>query len=220
MKYIVPLNELEQRFKLLNRFTTFHEKNALFVDDHCSIIDVVKELSDVVPKNEIEGELFLLKLREISVSDVIEVIITCPECDTINTEEIHIPELLKIEYSYFNDKVIPYGVFDKVEDILSEEDAENLPLKDYNKLEELLQLQNDNMIKEENKICRKCKNSIYVVINIRDVFSKSSPGGIFQEYIDISTFTNNGKLDIDSLYPYEREMFISIITDRNNKEST
>ncbi len=218
MKYKVELNYLENRINSLKKFTTFQEKNALFIDDHISILDVVKELTDIIPINELEAEIFLLKLREISVSDIIEVVVICPECDAPNPAEIKIPDIINIQPTYFKEEIIPCGIFNNINEILSDDVAESLSLKDYNKLEALILDQNDNIFKDSITKCRKCQAEISVIFDPRDIFTKSTAGGIYQEYIDISTYTNNGKLDIDSLYPYEREMFISLISEKLKKE--
>ena len=52
------------------------------------------------------------------------------------------------------------------------------------------------------------------MINPKDTISKSTTTKIFKEYLDISYYTNNSKLDIDSMYPFEREVTLSLLAEK------
>lgn len=224
MTFIVPDNDLEQKLNKLKRFNTLQEKNALLVEDEKPIYDVVSELTDQIPENELEANMFLLKLREISVSDTIDMIITCPHCGALNDNSISLENFININSpKIFKDSSgksikLPIGCFNSVEDIINNKEAERLTLKEYNEIEKLLIEQNNDFLGEAVVSCRICKKDMKVEINPRINFSKSSLSSIFQEYVDISIFSNNGKLDIDSLYPFEREIFVSLIKDKINSE--
>ena len=209
MTWKVPDNFFFDRLNQLKRFNTLQEKNALLVEDTEPVSSILKELTDLTPINELEAQAFLLKLREISVGDEIELIVTCPHCNTMNNPFFPIEKCFNKIPLKFKGKKIPYGLFTTPETIIN---TDNLSLKDYSKLEKLLKEQNNNLLKlRHGFMCRKCNQKIFIDIDPRKVFSKSTLTKIYDDYVKISMFTHNGKQDIDLLYPFERELYQTLI---------
>ncbi len=221
MEFSVPQNFLRDRLESLVRITTEIEKEALMIDDEAPILELVASMTDVVPINNLEAEAFLVKIREISAGDSPEYMITCPECQAMNNLFITIDEFFDFDTPYqLNGIDMPIGLFTSIEEIINNTELENISIKDYNELETLILQQNSKIFKTyTTKPCRKCNRSLTVEIDPRVFFSKSTLADIYQDYINISMFTHNGKRDIDTLYPFEREIYNNIISDRMKDNS-
>ncbi len=217
IKFKYGKNWFKKRLKV-TPYTTKEEKQILLLDDDATYEDILSVVSDIEPLNELEAVALLFKYRESSVSDLIEVTKECPHCNFINPCNIEISEFFDMDYQSALD--IPQGIFFEVEDIINTKIADNLVIKDYNKIRDAIIEQSKNifnpLVKRE---CKKCLKTFELSVNPRSIMSKSTASNIFREYIDISYYTANGKLDIDSMYPYEREIYLNIIKDRLKKES-
>ena len=192
---------------------------GLLVDDNKPFAAVLKELSDIEPLNETEAELMLFKLREISVSDIAEFMITCGQCQAMTEYNVEIEEFFDLGETFtVAGEVLPKGYFENIEEIINTNiDLDEIPLKIYNDIESVIKKQNNSIFPIVTRHCRKCNNPIELELDIRTNFSKSTPAGIYQDYVDISIFSHNGKLDIDSMWPFEREIFVSLIKDYQTK---
>jgi hypothetical protein len=214
MKYKIKNDWFKKRIKSLKRYTSKQEMDVLLLEDSATLIDVAKILTDVEPLNEYDAGALILKLRELSVSDVIEVTVACGHCDFMNLYEIEINE-------FFDFKItgkFPQGVFEDLNEIT---DADDMILKTYNKLNKELQDQTRKFFKLTTKrVCKRCGKDIDIAINPKDTVSKSSPTKIFKEYLDISFYTHNSKLDIDSMYPFQREITISLINEKIKEQGS
>ena len=213
--------DLKERVNSLTRFNTLQEKSALLVDDDEPISKIVSELTTVKSYNENEAKLFLYKLREISVEDNLEMLVTCPHCNIMNQEYIDINKFYNLDVKkYYKDVELPFGFFDSPEDVINNTKlTDSLSLKEYNDIEKLIHDQNNEIFNDVSSICRSCKKEIIITFDIKSNFSKSTLKSIYTDYINISMYTNNGVKDIDSLYPFEREIYINLIEDKiNTKE--
>ncbi len=211
MKFKISNTYFEDKLNSLKRYTTKQEKEVLLAEDDTSLIDILALLSDVVPINEYEATALLFKIREISVSDLIEFTHECKSCEYMNILNIEINSLFNLEKNYD----FPVGLFTTVDDIINTKESDDIILKDYNKLQ-------DDIIEQSGKIfnpivksaCKKCGFLNQIGISPKSVLSKSSASSIYKEYVDISFYTNNSKNDIDTLYPFEREIFINLIQEK------
>ena len=222
VNFLVPLNFLEERLLSLKRFTSAQERESLLIDDDEPDSVVLNCLTDVKPINTLESSAFLLKLREISVGDELEVMTTCPHCGAMNDLRIDLSKLFVLNEPYFleNGIQVPIGLFEDIDEIINTLEADKLSMKEYNELEEILEQQNEKIFKDStNNVCRKCQGLIKINIDPRIILSKSSLSNLYQEYVNISMFSNNGKLDIDSMYPFEREIFGSLIADKMKEDT-
>ncbi len=215
IKFLVPLDFLEQRLKDISMITSAQERNALMVDDGKSDSEVLEKLTNLTPINDLEAEAFLIKIRETSVQDQIEYIITCDMCNTMNSIKIETSDCIDLSPSYYNDQQFPVGLFTSLDSIINNGVLDEISIRDYQKLEDIMTTQNEQIVKKlHTKYCRKCKNEIEIFIDPRAIFTKSTLSSIYSDYVNISMYSNNGKLDIDSLYPFEREIYNSMISDK------
>ncbi len=215
IEFLVPLDFLESRLKELKMITSAQERNALMVDDNKSDSELLEKLTDLVPINDLEAQAFLIKIRETSVQDQIEYIVNCSECGTMNSLKIDTSDCIDLSPSYYNDQQFPVGVFTSLDSIINNEVIDKISIRDYQELENIMKKQNEQIVKKlHTKHCRKCRNEIDIFIDPRAIFTKSTLSSIYSDYVNISMYSNNGKLDIDSLYPFEREIYNSMITDK------
>lgn len=231
MEFIVPQDFLSQRCDSLKRIKTWQEKEALLVEDDKSVFEFVKPLlpKGIFPINELEADAFILKIREISIRDDFSFISTCIECKTMNEYKPTISDYLnlnqdetKTEVELSTGKVtLPQGLFTKPESIINTEVLEEMSIGDYNAIEKGLFEQNSKILTYTYVgNCRKCGTGALLEITPRKDFSISSLSGLYKDYIEISSFTSNSKTDIDDLYPFEREIFNSLLEEKTKEPNT
>ncbi len=220
-KFKVPFNFLEERMNSLTKITTSQEREALLVDDDEDIRKILQIMTDLIPINDLEAELFLLKIREISVGEDIDYIMTCSDCQTMNNFKVNVSDCWDLSINSYENEEYPVGLFTSLESIINNTILEDMSLIEISKLEEFLNEQNDKIYDPFiTKTCRKCDASMLIHVDARAVISNSNLSELYKDYINISMFTNNGKLDIDSLYPFEREIFVNLISDKMKDDTT
>ncbi len=215
----VNKNFLKDRLEEIPPYTSFKEKEGLLQDDITltEMFDILCPDSKVKPLNEIEAGAFLLKSREISISDTIEGLIEC-SCGAINNFSIEIKSLFDFNINS-NINEIPVGLFETVEEVINNSDE--LSLKDYNNFQDKIHENNKKILKVEVKnICRVCKKDITSVINPIDYISKTSVAGIYDEYFSLTFYTNMTKQDIDNMYPFERGLFLGLLKKKLESQPT
>ena len=216
MEYTKSFDWFDKRLKSLKKYTSAQELEALTLPDESLPSEILEVLSDIKPLNELEALALIYKLREISVSDLIEITIPCGHCEYMNIYNIEIEEY----FSTVPDSLLPPGIFTEVEDIINTKKADDLILKEYFKIKKEL-LSNSTTIFSASikRKCDKCKESLDISIAPLSIISKSSLGSIFKEYVDISYYSNMTKLDVDSMYPFQREITLNLLSEKI-KEST
>lgn len=207
------------RLENLQPYNTEQEKNALIkaMDKHCPL-DICRILG-VEPHNNLEAEAFIYKLREISVGDIIEVTSVCPSCKNRDANYINIPKMF---FQQQLDASVSVGLFEDISE-LPESDIEiinNMTLDEYSIIEKTIKENNNkifNPISTSN--CRKCENTINIKVNYKDIISKFGIKNIYEQYLDISYYTNMTKKDTDGMLPFEREIFLGLIQNKEDEKS-
>lgn len=229
MKFIVPNDFLSQRCKRLKKIKTWQEKEALLIDDESSLAEFLEPLLpvDIVPINDLEANAFILKIRENSISDEFSYISTCIDCKVMNEYKPTVSDFLNLNLKETETKVelssetiiLPQGLFTAPESIINSTQLEEMSIGDYNLIEKALFEQNDKILKYTYiGNCRKCGTGALLEVNPRENFSISTLSGLYKDYIEISTFTSNSKLDIDDLYPFEREIYNSLLNEKTKDQ--
>jgi hypothetical protein len=210
---------LFKKLQRLSRYTTFQEKEALLLDEDETPLNKYIEIlapdlpPDLKPINELEEVAYLIKLREISVSDLINGIVECPSCKTINDYNIETKDLI-VDIDDGNNN-IPIGLFTDVDQIINNNEADELILKDYNYLLEKINENNEKILKLNQPVnCRVCGHQINIVVNPKLILSKLSLVALYEEYMLLSYYSHNSKTDIDSMYPFEREVILNLLKKR------
>ncbi len=222
MNYEVSGTFLKDRLDSLEKITTKQEKEALLLDDEDDVRRILKCFTNLVPINDLEADAMLLKIREISIGDDIQFTKRCDSCDVVNELQVLVSEVLHLDkITKFKNKPMPVGLFTQIESIINNTIIDDMNLADYKKLEEALSNQNDEIItKLVEKSCWKCNSPISIYVEPKLVFSKATLSSIYKDYVSISMFSHNSTLDIDSLYPFEREIYVSLISDKLKEDET
>jgi hypothetical protein len=141
------------------------------------------------------------------------------ECGKINLKNISIPSLFFVNEENLNTD-IPIGLVDNFEDIIElYPDIEDMSLDESEEIEKKFKENNKIIFNPVIKIkCQKCGKESIVGIDYRKIISKFEIKNIFEQYLDITQFTNMNKTDVDTMLPFEREIFIGLIQERENKK--
>ena len=213
------LEEYKEYLDNVKTYNTKEEKDASIelLDKDTNAIKICKKLG-LNPKNSLEAEAMIFKSREKSVSDVIETITTC-DCGKMNFNNIEIKDLFfRNEDDLYQD--IPIVLVKSFEEI--PEYIDGFEDFDLDKSEEI-----ENKFKHNNKIifnpittitCAGCNKKINIIIDYKTIISKFEIKNVFEQYLDITQFTNMTKTDVDTMLPFEREIFMGLIQERENKK--
>ena len=203
LEYNVPMDYLLDKVKSLKPYSTAQEKEILLASDDLSNIEILAMISDVKASTEAEALYLLMKLREISVSDVLEGMIECLECQTLNDFQIELDVDLDLDES------IPIGIFETPDEIIN---TDNMNILLVNELNEKVQRNNKLLLDLQREVpCRVCQAKIPVNINPRSILSNTSLQNIFQEYFLFGKFLHYSNRDVDHLRPYERSILFKIL---------
>jgi len=209
----------------LPNYTSAQEKNAMLYcmgDEHTAM--KVAEILGQSPSNEFEAIAFIFKAREMSVSDLIEFTHICQHkgCENHNLDHISIPNMFWQGKDLHN---ITIGLFNDMEELekyelsCGNDNINTMTIPEFNELEEKLLTNNIKIFNPAITLtCRKCGNKTKTSIDYSQIISKFSIKNIYEQYLDISQFTNMTKMDTDSMIPFEREIFISLIQDKEDKK--
>lgn len=209
----------------VSRYSTYQEKEACLLSLNPDFNDPIEyaETLGINPKpsNNLEAIAMIFKSREKSVDEFISITLKCEHCDLTTIYGIPIKSL------FFNedednciDESIPVKLYEEPFEIEKEGyNIDDLSIEEFSKLEEKI-LKNNKLIFSltTDVTCKKCRLNNKISINYKDIISKFTIKNIYEQYLDITQFTHMNKSDVDKLPPFEREIFINLIQDREDKK--
>ena len=201
LPFTVPKLYLEEKLKTFPKYTTKQEKEILLLEEETD--ENVLKILGKKASNPAEALAFLIYLRSISVSDVYEGLMECPNCKTMNDFMIEASEILNTDF----ESEIPIGIFESPDDFLPEEITNGLLVKEINRIIDIIAENNSrilNLLPEKH--CRVCKKPFQVGISPRDTMSKMSLTALYQDYFSFGMYLHYGKQDVDELFPFERSI--------------
>lgn len=207
---------------IITPYVTSQEKDLLLLStvgeadlsNALSICGIKDSVIDSLTNDEKVAMLF--KLREISVGEDVHLKFKCKYCSQGNENNLKISELIKssdINNVKIKDKFIEISE-DNVQDFI-DLDTDNLDIEDYESIarEALNTVTKFNFKKPIT--CQKCNKDNYIRINnpefVIDNLSEDSLISLYQTYNDLSFFGKYTKQDIDTLYPFERTILMSLL---------
>jgi len=106
---------------------------------------------------------------------------------------------------------IGVGLYDDIDDI--EGDIINtISIEEYDNLFKDIEENNLKIFNPYfNMTCVKCRKSVETTLEVGSIISKFGIGNLYEQYVDISTYTSMTKADTDSMIPFEREIFMGLI---------
>jgi len=210
-----------KQFKLAP-YTTAQEKDLLLMssigseDLDCALEICNVDLTIIKQLTNAEKISMLYKQREISVGAEVNVTFNCAYCATKNENVINIENIIK-SGNITNAKIIEaYDVLtDNNIDKFTTEVIEELDLDEYQELFTEIKTSCVQFDFKKPAACLKCTKLNYIDIStpefVLSVLSEDSLISIYQTYNDLIFFGKYSKLDIDSMYPFERTILMSLL---------
>jgi hypothetical protein len=217
-----PPDFLKERLYKVPRYRTREEKEALLIDDDIQdfrlYYDTLCPNSPIEPLNELECVAFIIKARENSVSDIIEYILECRHCKTINDIKISTEDLINLDIEVPDYPNFPIGLFTSLDEILDESISDNLSITEYNHINDII-INNNIKILELDQIfsCRKCSLDNNITVSPITLISKLSLTNIFREIFQLAFYGNKTFHDIEELYPFERSIYTTLTKEQIEK---
>lgn len=159
----------------------------------------------------------LYKYREVSVSEDISVFNTCNKCGFKSDALINIRNIV------INPTEHSENVIDDFSGIPKYNLDDEASISDYRSIKQ----SGDKYITKFDFIrpvkCLKCQHVVNV--NLRDIrfaidnMSEKSIEGLYKEYHLLTYFSHYTKQDIDSMYPFERDIFIGLLKETKQELS-
>jgi hypothetical protein len=221
-KLRVNVQYSNKKFKLFP-YNTNQEKDLLLLvnfenytlDDALEICGLSENIIQTLSRDE---KIFLLlKYRSISVGDDLNLKFACSHCGTGNSNILTIGDMLvppKENHEYIIDK-FKEVTDDNIQDFLLI-NIDDLELDEYCKVFKEVQ----NSITKFNfsfpVTCQKCKKDNLINLNKGDEFiidnmSEETLSSIYKLYNDLVFNSNYTKQDIDTMYPFERQILINLL---------
>ena len=205
----------------LTPYTTSQEKDILLLDSFNETnLDKVLDILNFETNYELseeEKKIILYKYREISLGDELNVSFVCDECGQSNERTLEASNFF--EDSIRNDDYIKKLNKKVTDDNLHEFVDIDVDDLDIDEFEELKQKVTENQIKVnfiKSTTCLRCKeekkfdlsNNKYII----EIMSDESLMTLYKSYNFLIFFGNYSKLDIDSMLPFERTIFMGLLT--------
>ncbi len=208
MEFKKEHNYLRNRLEKIQRFNCSQEKSILLSDDDISneeIYEIISSENSPKTDNEMEALAFIIKASMESVSDIYTHTYECTNCKIINEEVFELESFINTDF----ESEIPIGLFTSLEDIINK--SEDLVVKDYNKYKKLI-YENNEKILDLNRtcICRSCKEKNTVIINPLKFLSRNNLAGMYEEFFTLMYYLNQDIKSIESMYPFERELYLGL----------
>lgn len=205
--------EKYKEFLEARRYNTLEEKNALLeAMDNGNPLKIA-EMLGIKATNDLEAIAMIFQARKKSVSEIIEFQAKCNVCESQDFYFVDINDM------FYKGKITIPKLINEIEDINEIMNVDDMPLDEFDKLEESIIENNRNIFDNNVEVTCKCGNKIKTSIQYTDIISKFSIKNIYEQYVDISTFSNMTKKDVDDMYPFEREIFIGLLQEKENKKS-
>lgn len=209
----------EKKFSL-EPYNTAKEKELLllsaFVDEEHLLGETLKLLGINTKHLTHEDQVTLLyKLREISVGSEMDVSFVCPECGMPNEVKLDISNNFQLpsKKSKFIKDVHKIVTDSNILEFFK--DADDLDWDTFEQLKNNIKdyIINFNFFKPVR--CIRCKKETNIDISAPNLvsrcFSEDSIKSILQTYHNLVFFGKFTKTDVDSMYPFERFIFNSMV---------
>lgn len=219
----VPFRVRDLNFEL-ESYTSLQERDLLFLtmDDFSdkNILDLALDICRVPKKivsklTDPEKKCVLYKLRELSVGNEINIKFKCQKCGQRTENFINISNI--INYPNLKHKnIIDNGKYDghEIFDCMKG-DFEEMLISEYESLKENIKNYITTFDFKKECICQRCMFRNIIDISdtkfIIDNLSEETLQSYYKIYNTLIFFGRYSKLDIDSMIPYERTIFLGLL---------
>jgi hypothetical protein len=212
--------ELGNRKYFVNAYTTFQEKEILlsssFEENNLDVILDILGFNDYSELTEDEKKVILYKHREISIGDEIDISFVCDNCKHPN--QISVSASNFIEAPKRNDNDIKSFTKKFSEENISDYvsiDADELDIDEYDELVERIKDNQYTINFLKPATCISCRTQTHINIGntkfVIEAMSEDTLMSLYKIYNSLVLFGNYSKIDIDSMYPFERKIFVGLL---------
>ena len=166
----------------------------------------------------------IYKMREISVSEELALTCKCPQCGTPQQFDVDIRGMIIPPKEHNPDVIDNYKEFDEKEiKDYTNMDIDEMDLDEYESFKEKIKNSICTFNFNREVTCGACRNKF--LINLRDQkiclnsLINESFKSIYRTYNDLIYYSHYTKQDIDSMYPFERDIFKGILLETMKKEA-
>ena len=219
---------------VISPYTSLQEKDLLLlstveetdIDIALDICGIGKEISKDLTNDEKIAMLY--KLREISVGGDVNISFKCEHCNQNNENIINIENIVKSAKCANHPKKNIIDKFTNCTEYNLEDfiigDVEEMDLDEYENLLNEVKSSVTSFEFLKPTYCQKCTKENLIKIDepglVLELMSEDTLIGIYKTYNDLIFHGTYSKLDIDSLYPFERTILLSLLNksreDMNN----
>jgi hypothetical protein len=206
---IAPFNTAQEKELLL--LGTISEPNLNNALEICGIENTI--IDSLTTEEKIA---MLYKYREISVGDEIHLKFKCKHCESPNENTLSISDTIKP--SNITNELIKDAFTLLTEDNFQDFLNVNVDDLEINQYEKLFKEAKDTVTKFDFRkpiLCQRCGSTNHIRIDkhdfVVDNMSEDSLMSIYQTYNDLIFFGKYTKQDVDTLYPFERTILISLL---------
>ena len=209
-------------FSKIKKYNTKQEKDILIEilnNPDINNIDILKildkKLYKKLKKNYLEildevVESVIMYKRLISVSEIVEISSSCKKCKNVVFYSVNLKNAFKDFKEFFKNPFID-----------NKTNISDLSLEEIENIEKIFKQYNKEIYNNEFEVkCNFCGNTEKIKIDIKKIISKFSLKNIYEQYRDLSYYSSITKLDVDSMYPFEREIFMGLLQEKlKNKDN-
>lgn len=212
----------------INPYNTAQEKDLLLsstvgdysIDGALTICGVQESVINSLTDDE--KIAFLYKLREISVGEELQIKFKCNKCSAQNENVLLISNIIT------DSNITDDRIKDAYKQLTNENiqnfttvEIDELDLNEYSEIKRIIKESVTKFDFVKPVMCQKCSHKNLIQINkpefVIENLSEDSLMTIYQSYNDLVFHGRYTKLDIDSLYPFERLIIISLINKTKNE---
>lgn len=206
----------------LKPFNTNQEKDLLLyvaLNDEYDL-DIVLNILGFEVKEETSSfikKLLLLKLRAISVSDIINIHFTCEKCKRRSEGTLDISSIFEISSKIKETEILKEVYSDNIDDYFKIE-VDELELEEYDEYINYIQGNKADTSMKIGCKCLLCSEDNQVSISDTNFIVKNMSETKLESLFKlISNLVYSGhytKLDVDSMVPFEREIYVGLLNQK------
>ena len=219
---------------VIEPYTTKTEKDlmVLALSESCTLTDAMltcgysKELVETLNRREMIGLLF--KIRAMSIGEEINIKFKCKHCNKSSDTKINIDNLMTISPNYEDDHEINDAFINVLPSTINEFMDIDVDELDLDELDTVLErIKRHAVVFDFMKIykCEYCfKDNLIPLEFMTDqkliqYLSDSTANQLYKDYNSLVYYTKYSKLDIDSMYPFEREILTGLLNNTIEEEN-
>jgi len=208
--YIAPYNTAQEKEILLSA--------SFEMEDFENIFEILGFKTDYELSTD-EKKAILYKFREISIGDEVDTKYQCDSCGNVNDGTLDASNFI-VEPKRNDDDIKDLFSVPSLSNMskfvsLSEEELDELEMDEYENLLQRIKENQSSFNFEKTHMCMACghktKFDMSDINYIIDIMSDDTLMTLYKTYNFLIFYSHYTKQDIDSMYPFERSIFIGLL---------